>query len=338
MAADRALTKDNQAARQDVGTFDRDRNRHLLIGTREEIRRSHANALARGDVHAVVDHLAGAFSDVILRDGRNHRGLFAEIHGMRGEAARCVHHIEIAAHAAERFLHAFELADGGAELAAHSGIGAGAAHRNFRHPHVRRWQRNRPSGGQTLHQHAPAVADLRAPADHPVNRNEDVLAGVRAVLEHRVEWPMTTSYVDARMRSGDQRASDAGFVLRAQKVIRIQRAECKAKHRRDRSKCDVAFVPRDAKAERLTTLEVALADNADVGDRCGIRARVRTRQREARNLDTARETRQVMVFLFLGAVVHQQFCRSKRIRHHHRDGGRRAACGQIHDDLRVGVR
>ena len=51
MAADRALSEDDQAARQDVRAFDGDRNRHLHVGGAEEIRRPHADALAADDVH-----------------------------------------------------------------------------------------------------------------------------------------------------------------------------------------------------------------------------------------------------------------------------------------------
>jgi hypothetical protein len=80
--------------------------------------------------------LAGALGDVVLDDGRDHRGLLAEVDGAGGHGARGVHQVGVAAHARQRLLDALELADGGLELAAHAGIGADGAHRQLLHAGV----------------------------------------------------------------------------------------------------------------------------------------------------------------------------------------------------------
>jgi hypothetical protein len=108
MAADGALAEDDQRAGQDVGAFDGDADRHLLVGAAEEVRRAEADALAADDVHAVIDHLAGALGDVVLGDGRDHRRLFAEIDGAGRHLAHGVHHVGVGADAGQRLLDAFE--------------------------------------------------------------------------------------------------------------------------------------------------------------------------------------------------------------------------------------
>jgi hypothetical protein len=338
MTAYRALAEDDQAAREDVRAFDGDRDGHLLIRAREEIRWAHADAFAAEDVHAVVDHFAVALGDVVLRDRRDHRRLLAEIDGLRGQAARGVHHVQIAAHATERFLHAFEPADGCAELPPHGRVSADPAHRDLRHAHIRRRQRDCAARREAFHQHAPAVADLSASADHPVERDEHVVAPVRAVLEHGVQRPVAAPDVHARMARRNQRARDAGFVFAAEQMVGIDRAKREAEHRRDGAERDVALAPRHAKAERLASFERAVADNADVGDRRCVGARVRARQCEAGDIVAARETRQIVILLRIGAVVQQKLGGAERVRHHHRYGGRRAARGKLHDDLRMRVR
>ena len=140
VAADRALAEDDQAARQDVGALDRDRHRHLLVGAAHEVVGAEADALAAEDVHGVVDHLARTLGDVVLDDGGDHRGFLAEVDGAGRHGARRVHRVKVAAHACQRLLDALEAADGGLELAADAGVGAGGAHRELGHAGVGRGQ------------------------------------------------------------------------------------------------------------------------------------------------------------------------------------------------------
>ena len=63
MAADRALAEDDQAARQDVRAFDRDRDRHHLVAAREVVLRAEHDALAAVHVHRVVGDLAAELGE-----------------------------------------------------------------------------------------------------------------------------------------------------------------------------------------------------------------------------------------------------------------------------------
>ena len=99
--------------------------------------------------------------------------------------------------------------------------------------------------------------------------------------------------------------------------------ERRAQYGGDRRQRDVALVPGQAHAQHLLALPVAHAHGADVRNGTGIGARFRAGQREARDLVAARRARQVVVFLFFGAVVLQQFARAEGVRH--ADGDRRDA-------------
>ncbi len=70
MAANRALPEDDQAARQDVRAFHRDRDRDGLVAAAHVVAGAEADALAAVDVHAVVGDDAAHLGDVILRASR----------------------------------------------------------------------------------------------------------------------------------------------------------------------------------------------------------------------------------------------------------------------------
>ncbi len=256
----------------------------LLIGAGEKVVRPHADALAGNDVHAIVDHRAGTLGDVILGDGRNHRRFFPGIQRGYRDLAHRIAGIQMPGHSRQRRLHAFELADGQAELLAHRRIGTGAAYRDLAQADVGRWQRDRPPGGQALHQHAPAIADLVAAADHPLQRNEDVLALGRTVLEHRVERPMPATGLYTRVRGGNQRAGDTQATLAAQQALRIFGTKRQAEYRRDRTQGDIALVPGDPETQHFLTVELPFADHADIRDGPGIGAGVGAGQGETRNI------------------------------------------------------
>ena len=75
-----------------------------------------------------------------------------------------------------------------------------------------------------------------------------------------------------------------------------------------------------------------------VGDGGGVRSRFGSGQREAGNLVAAREPRQIIVALLLGAVAQQQLRRSQRVRHHHGDAARHRAARHLDDDCGMGER
>jgi hypothetical protein len=240
--------------------------------------------------------------------------------------------------AAERFLHAFELADRGLELAAHARIGAGEAHQRLGAADRGGRQRDRPARGEAAHQHHPALARVVAPADDPVDRHEHVLAGVRAVLEHRVERQMAPADVHAGGVGGHQGAGNAQIAFPAQQLVGIVKAESQTEQRGDRPERDVALVPGDAHAEHFLALPHAFAHHAGIRNRGGIRPGFRAGEREARHLQALRQARQVMLLLLVGAVVQQQLARPERVRHHHRDRRGARARGELLHHRRVAER
>ena len=162
-------------------------------------------------------------------------------------------------------------------------------------------------GRQRAHQHLPALADLIDAADDVVHRDEDVVAPVRAVLENLHRRQMPPPDADAGQIGRHQSQRDADVVAAADQVIGIAQLEGEPEHGRDRPERDVALVPIEADAERLAALEGAAADDAGIDHRGGVRARFRAGQAEAGNLLAAREPRQPVILLRLGAELHQQF-------------------------------
>jgi hypothetical protein len=187
MTADGPLAKENHAARQDVRPFDGDADRHLLIGAANEVRWAQTDPLAADDVHAVIDHLAGTLGHMVFGDRRDHRRLLAEVDGAGRHLAHGVHHVGVGTDAGQRFFDTLEAPDRHLELAAHTRVGTDRASRQLRHAGVRRRQRDRATRRQTLHQHAPTLANHRRATDHVIERHEDILATRRAIHEHGVQ-------------------------------------------------------------------------------------------------------------------------------------------------------
>ena len=129
----------------------------------------------------------------------------------------------------------------------------------------------------------------------------------------------------------NQRQGDATVFLVGQQAFRVVQAECQADDRRHRCQGDVAFLEIQAHAQNAGTFPIALADNAEIGNGGRIRAGGRTGQAKAGDFTAVGQARQVMVFLFLGAVMQQQFARAQGVRH--ADGGAQGGRhrGQLHD-------
>ena len=337
MAADRALAEQDQAAGEDVGAFDGDADRDLLVGAAEEVLRAEADALAADHVHAVVHRLAGALGDVVLDDRRHHRGLLAEVDRAGGHHARGVGQIGVRADAGECFLHALEAADRGLELVAHAGIGADGTRDHLLHAGVGAGQRDTAPGGQALHQHAPALAGHLRPADDELERHEHVLAAHRAVHPHRVEREVAAADVDARVVMRDQRAGDAEHLLTAEQALRVIQVEGQPEHGANRRERDVALVEIDAHAEHFLAVPLTLADHAGVGNGGGVGARPRAGERKGRDLLAGGQARQVVLLLLGRAVVQQQLGRAERVGHHHGDRGGGGARRQLGDHLGVRI-
>ncbi len=311
MAADRPLTEDDEIAREDIGAFDRDRDGQLLVQAPHEVVGTETDSLATEDVHRVVDHGAAALGEVVLDDCRDHGRFFAEVHRACGHGTRRVHRVKVAADAGERLLDAFEFSDRCLELAAHACVGTRRARGELGVARPRGGQRYRASRGETLHQHPPALARHLRPADDPVERHEHVLAPVRAVLEHGVQRVVPAADVDSRRVGVYERAGDADVFLLSEQVVRVVESESEPEQRRNGAQRDVTLLPGDAHAEHFAAFPHPLAHDAEIRNRRGVRARVRIRQAEAGNFEPLRETRQVVVFLLVRAVVEQELGRSQ---------------------------
>ncbi len=338
MAADRALAKDHEAAREDVRTLDRDRDRHDLVAAAEVILRAEADALAAVHVHRVVRDLPGQLRAVVLQHRGGHGRLLAAVDRARRHRTRRVDDVRSARHARERGFDALELADRLVELLAYARIRSRRKNAGLRAARCIRRQRDAATHGQLLDQHAPALARHLRSADDAVERHEHVLAGQRPVLKRDVEREVTAADRESRRVARNQRAGDAVLgLVAAEQLVGVVQLEGQAHHRRDRRERDVALREIQAQAEHFLALVDATADDAGVGNRRGIGAGARRRQREAGHVLAAGESRQVMVLLLLGAVMQQQFAGAERIRHGHRRRHRRAAARQFHQHAGVRV-
>ncbi|KAG0774257.1 hypothetical protein G6F21_014189 [Rhizopus arrhizus] len=124
MGADGALAEDDQVARQDVGAFDRDGDRHRAVQPAQVIAGSVDDGAPGVHVHRGVDRAAHTLGRVVFHDARHHRRLHVLVQRGAGQAPGGLHHIGIARQLGQLFLHAFELAHGDAELLPHPGIHA----------------------------------------------------------------------------------------------------------------------------------------------------------------------------------------------------------------------
>nr|GFD60153.1 hypothetical protein [Tanacetum cinerariifolium] len=79
-----------------------------------------------------------------------------------------------------------------------------------------------------------------------------------------------------------------------------------AEQGRDRSQGDVALFPIQAQADDFLTFPVALADDPGVGHRACVRTRQWAGQREAGNVVATGQARQIVIALFVSAVMQQQ--------------------------------
>ena len=338
MAAHCTLTKDDEAAREDVRAFDGDGHGYDLVAAGEIVLGSEADALAAVHVHRVVGDLPRHLGDVVLQHRGGHRGFLAAVDGPGGDRARRVHGVGEAHHASDHALDALELADRHVELSADAGIGAGREHRGLAATGAARGQRDAAPDGELLDQHAPALARHLRSADDEVERHEHIRTGERTVLERHIEREVPAADGDARCLARDQRAGDAEVLLAAEQPLGVEHAEGEADHRRHGRKRDVALGEVQAQSGDLATLPDPFADHAAVGERSGVGAGARSGEREAGDVIAAREPRQVVVLLLLGAVVLQQLAGAERVRHRDRRGHRGAAGRELgeHAGVRVG--
>ena len=149
---------------------------------------------------------------------------------------------------------------------------------------------------------------------------------------------MATADFDAGQIGRDQCHGNAEVFRRPDQVIRVIGLEGKPKQRRDRAERDVALMPVETQPEHFASLEIALADDAAVDHRRGIRAGFGAGQAKAGNFPAVGKPRQPLLLLILGAEAHQEFAGAERVRHHHGDGGRHRTRRNLahHFRMRVG--
>ena len=182
------------------------------------------------DVHGVIHDLARHFGHVVLGN-RGHDGRsLTQVQRTCGHAAGPFQLIGEAADTGQRFLHPFKLADGHAELLAHVGVGAHGAARHVTTGGAKGWQRDAATGGEALHQHAPATTGVIRAADDPVEWNEHILAEGRAVQERQPHGVVAIANAHAGMAGGDERAGDAELFLVTQQFFRVIEFERQAQH------------------------------------------------------------------------------------------------------------
>ena len=147
---------------------------------------------------------------------------------------------------------------------------------------------------------------------------------------------MAATDADTGMIRRDERQRDPNILDRTQQVPGVTQLEGESEQRRDRTEHDVPLLPVEADAQHLAAFMQAMAHQAGIGNRARVRTGLGPGQREAGNILPGGKPGQMMLLLLLGAVMQQQFGRSERVRHHHRDRAGRAAGGEFHDHLAMG--
>ena len=288
-------------------------------------------------IHGVADAFAAAFGEVIFEDRRQYRRLFTKIHCVSGKHAGGVHHPRVAADARHGFLDAFERRQRHIELFANLRVLAGDQAGELGRAGTDCWQRDRTPDRQAVHQHHPAFAEHFLATDEVVQWNEHVLAGVRAVHERGAQWQVATSDFHTGGIGRDQRQTDTEIFLFTEQVIRVVGFECQTEQGGDWAEGDVALFPVQTQADDFFTLPLAFANDPGVGHRARVGTGQRSGEGEARDIVATGQARQVVIALFVSAVMQQQFGRAEGVRDHHGRGEVAAASGEFHCHLRVGI-
>ena len=327
MAADRALAEDHQTPRHDVRALDRDRDGCGLPAAADPVAGAEDHALAAVHVHRILRDVARTFGRVIFRDRRGHRGFLAAVNRGRSFLGQCGDRIGVAADSRECFLDAFETADRDPKLLADARVSTSRGDRAARAASGIRRQRDRTADRQAFDQHTPALASQIRSAYQLRERHEYVLATHRSVLERDIHRKMAAADFETFRITRQQREGDAEVGVVAEQLVRIVHAEREANQSRDRRQRNVALVEGQAHAEHVGAVPLALADDTVVRNRGGVRAGIRTRQREAGNLAAIGEARKIIILLFLCPVMDEEFAGAKRIGHRDRGDQRRRHAG-----------
>ena len=121
---------------------------------------------------------------------------------------------------------------------------------------------------------------------------------------------MTAADIHTRCVRGDQTQRDTNIFFLPEDVIGIVQTKCQPQQRGYRPQRDVTLFPGKADAQHIRlALPLTFTHDTKVRNAACIGTRLRAGQCEARHFQTLGQSRQVIVFLRLGAVVQQQLRR-----------------------------
>ena len=123
---------------------------------------------------------------------------------------------------------------------------------------------------------------------------------------------MTVTDFNARCVRRDQCERDTDILLLSNQVVRVIEMKRQAKEGGHRSERNIAFFPVQADTQHIGLARMCLTTD-DTGIRHGgcVTAGFRAGQGKTRDILATGKAWQVMIFLFLGAIGKQQFCRSQ---------------------------
>ena len=108
---------------------------------------------------------------------------------------------------------------------------------------------------------------------------------------------------DAGRVGRNQRRRNTVFLPVADQVVRVIEFESKAKDRRDGRERNVSLIPVKPDARDLLAVPLAFADDPTVDKCSSVRSCLWRRQRKTGNLVGRGKPGQIVLFLFLGAIV-----------------------------------
>ena len=165
------------------------------------------------------------------------------IEGGAGKPSRRIEHVSCSGDTAERFFDAFEPADWNIELLANARVSPGRARSKGCARGGQCRQRDTAADGKGAHQHLPTLPKPLRPANDGVERNKDVMAPGRAVLEDLIGRQMSAADLHAGCIGCYQRDGDAESFLVADEVIGIIGLECQTEHGGNWGERYVTLVP-----------------------------------------------------------------------------------------------
>ncbi|MNO93603.1 hypothetical protein D3C76_852060 [compost metagenome] len=121
----------------------------------------------------------------------------------------------------------------------------------------------------------------------------------------------------ARCIGRDQCQADTQLHAVTQQVVRVVGLECEPQQGGDGPQGDVALLPVQAQADHGFTLPLPSADYAGIWHGARVGPGHWASEGKAGDFFAPGQARQIVISLFFGAVVQQQFGRPQRVGHHH---------------------